>query len=85
MEINSLRGKQYNTILETLLYNKEKIISTQNSTESFPYFFHKNNSNEKLRTIIPTLLPSETFPLTFMYHLSTKITKTLTDTTINLI
>jgi len=45
-KINSIRGNKYNTIPDTLLYNKKKIISTQDATESFALSFHKNNSDE---------------------------------------
>jgi hypothetical protein len=40
-KINSIRSNHYNSILDILLYNQEKIIPTKNATKSFVHFFHK--------------------------------------------
>lgn len=45
-KINSIRGNIFNTIPDILLYNQKRITSTQNASEAFANYFHKNNSDE---------------------------------------
>ncbi|KAF0748696.1 putative RNA-directed DNA polymerase from transposon BS [Aphis craccivora] len=40
-KINSIRGNKFNTIPDILLYNQEKITSSQNASEAFTNYFHK--------------------------------------------
>jgi len=53
--MNSIRGYKFNTIPDILLYNQEKITSSQNASEAFANYFHKNNSDKKFNSDFITL------------------------------
>jgi hypothetical protein len=54
-KINSIRGNKFKILPDILHYNQERITSSQNASEDFANYFHKNNSDKNYNPDFITL------------------------------